>query len=50
MKRKAKLFPPLAYVFHNITQKNGEQNIKTIMDGYLKAFKELENENIICSW
>ncbi|MEJ2243796.1 MAG: hypothetical protein P8X87_04575 [Candidatus Bathyarchaeota archaeon] len=47
MMRKAKLFPPLAYVFHNVTQKNGDQNIKNIMDGYLKAFKELEKENII---
>lgn len=47
MMRKAKLFPPLAYVFHNITKKNGEQNIKNIMDGYLKAFKELEKENIV---
>ncbi len=47
MMRKAKLFPPLAYVFHNVTQKNGEQNIKNIMKGYMKAFKELEKENVI---
>jgi tRNA A-37 threonylcarbamoyl transferase component Bud32 len=47
MMRKAKLFPPLAYVFHNVTQKNREQNIKNIMDGYLKSFKELEKENVI---
>ncbi|MFZ7137142.1 MAG: lipopolysaccharide kinase InaA family protein [archaeon] len=47
MMRKAKLFPPLAYVFQNVTQKNGEQNIKNIMDGYVKAFKELEKENVI---
>ncbi|MDG6222004.1 MAG: lipopolysaccharide kinase InaA family protein [Candidatus Bathyarchaeota archaeon] len=47
MMRKAKLFPPLAYVFHNITQKNAEQNIKAIMEGYMEAFKELEKENTI---
>ena len=48
MMRKAKLFPPLTYVYLNMTQKNlGQKNLETIMDGYLKAFEELENENII---
>ncbi|MCW4015927.1 MAG: hypothetical protein NWF06_06120 [Candidatus Bathyarchaeota archaeon] len=48
MMRRAKLFPPVAYSFLNITLSNfGAKNLENIMDGYLNALKELENENII---
>ena len=48
MTRRAKLFPPIIYSFLNMTTKPlGKQNVETIMDGYLKALNELENENKI---
>jgi tRNA A-37 threonylcarbamoyl transferase component Bud32 len=48
MMRRARVFPPLTYSFLNITKGVfGRKNVEAIMEGYLKAFKELENENII---
>jgi tRNA A-37 threonylcarbamoyl transferase component Bud32 len=48
MMRKARVFPPLTYSFLNMSQGSlGRKNVEAIMEGYLKAFKELENENII---
>ena len=48
MKRRARVFPPITSSFLNMLNGNvARQNIDSIMDGYLKAFKELENENII---
>jgi len=51
MMRRAKVFPPIIYSFLNITRRIlGNKNMESIMDGYLKSFKELEQENIIfCS-
>lgn len=48
MMRRAKVFPPLAYSFLNMFRGNLERkNVDSIMEGYLKAFEELEKENII---
>jgi tRNA A-37 threonylcarbamoyl transferase component Bud32 len=48
MMRKARVFPPITYSFLNMQKgKLGRKNLDSIMDGYLKALKELENENII---
>ena len=48
MMRRARVFPPLIYSFINMTKGNlGRKNLESIMEGYLKAIKELEKENII---
>ena len=48
MRRRAKVFPPITYSYLNMLQENlRRNNIKSIMDGYLEAFKELENDNVI---
>jgi tRNA A-37 threonylcarbamoyl transferase component Bud32 len=48
MMRRARLFPPLAYSFFNMLNGSiGRRNMDSIMEGYLKAFEELENENVI---
>ena len=48
MMRKARVFPPITYSFLNMTKGNlRRKNVETIMEGYLKAFTELETENII---
>ena len=48
MMRKAKVFLPITYSFLNMLQANlRRKNVDTIMEGYLKALKELENENTI---
>lgn len=48
MMRKARIFPPLTYSFLNMIGGNlGRKNVEVIMDGYLKAFEELEEENVI---
>ena len=48
MMRKARVFPSITYSFLNMTKGNlGRKNVETIMEGYLTAFTELENENII---
>jgi tRNA A-37 threonylcarbamoyl transferase component Bud32 len=48
MMRKARVFPPLAYSLLNMMKgRLGQKNVEAIMEGYLKAFTELENENII---
>jgi tRNA A-37 threonylcarbamoyl transferase component Bud32 len=48
MMRKARVFPSITYSFLNTTKGYlGRKNVETIMDGYLTAFMELENENII---
>ena len=48
MRRRAKVFPPITYGYINMLQENLERNnVELIMDGYLEAFKELENENVI---
>jgi tRNA A-37 threonylcarbamoyl transferase component Bud32 len=48
MMRKARVFPSITYSFLNTTKGNlGRKNVETIMEGYLTAFMELENENII---
>jgi tRNA A-37 threonylcarbamoyl transferase component Bud32 len=46
--RSVKVFPPIIYSYLNMFRKNLEnENQKTIMDGYIKALDELEEENII---
>lgn len=48
MLRRAKLFPPLAYSYLNMTKGTiGEKNVKKIMQGYIKALEELEKENAL---
>jgi tRNA A-37 threonylcarbamoyl transferase component Bud32 len=48
MMRRARVFPPIIYSFLNMTKENLERkNLDSIMEGYLKALKELENENIV---
>ena len=48
MRRRARVFPPITSSFLNMLNRNvARKNIDSIMNGYLKAFKELENENII---
>ncbi|PVX27378.1 MAG: hypothetical protein CW716_02615 [Candidatus Bathyarchaeum sp.] len=48
MRRRARVFPPITSSFLNMLNGNvAKQNIDSIMDGYLKALKELENENIV---
>ncbi len=48
MMRKARVFPPVTYSYLNMMMGSlGKKNIAVIMDGYLKAFEELENENVI---
>jgi len=48
MRRRAKVFPPITYSYINMLQENLERNnFELIMGGYLEAFKELENENVI---
>jgi tRNA A-37 threonylcarbamoyl transferase component Bud32 len=50
MRRRARVFPPITSSFLNMLNGNvGKNNIEAIMDGYLKAFEELENENVIFS-
>ncbi len=49
MMRQAKLFPPLTYSYLNMLRGTfAKENKETIMDGYLKALNQLEQENIIC--
>jgi len=46
--RRARLFPPSAYSFLNMTQADSSRkNIDAVISGYMKAFEELENEKII---
>lgn len=48
IRRRARLFPPLMYSFLNIfRRKVKKQNIDFIMNGYLKALRELEAENYV---
>jgi tRNA A-37 threonylcarbamoyl transferase component Bud32 len=48
MMKKARVFPPLTYSFLNMSQGSlGRKNVEAIMEGYLKALEELEDENII---
>jgi tRNA A-37 threonylcarbamoyl transferase component Bud32 len=48
MMRRARVFPPLTYSFLNMsTGKLGRKNVEAIMQGYMEAFKELENENVL---
>ena len=48
MMRRARVFPPLTYSYLNMsTGTLGIKNVEAIMEGYLEALKELENENII---
>ncbi|MQY62525.1 hypothetical protein GH146_04490 [archaeon] len=48
MMRRARVFPPLTYSFLNMSRGNlGRKNVEAIMEGYLKALKELEKENIV---
>ena len=48
MLRRARVFPPLTYSFLNMLKgKLGRKNMDSIMEGYLKALEELENEKII---
>jgi len=50
IRRRTKLFPPRMYSFLNIFGvKTREQNTAFIMDGYLKALKELEKEKYVVS-
>jgi tRNA A-37 threonylcarbamoyl transferase component Bud32 len=48
MVRRARVFPPLTYSFLNILKGDaGKKNVDSIMEGYQKAFQELQNEHII---
>ena len=48
MIRRAKVFPPITYSYLNMSRRTlGNKNMETIMEGYLKALEELEQENII---
>ncbi len=48
MMRRARVFPLLTYSFLNMSRGTlGRKNVEAIMEGYLKALKELENENIV---
>jgi tRNA A-37 threonylcarbamoyl transferase component Bud32 len=48
IRRRAKLFPPLMYSFLNIFNvKTRKRNTSFMMNGYLKALKELEKENYV---
>ncbi|MBA7474632.1 hypothetical protein ES707_09986 [subsurface metagenome] len=48
MMRRARVFPPLTYSFLNMSRGDlGRKNVEAIMEGYLKALKELEKENIV---
>ena len=48
MMRRARVFPPITYSFLNMSRGTlGRTNVDAIMDGYLKALKELEKENIV---
>jgi len=48
IRRRARLFLPLMYSFLNMFKKETrKQNIEFIMDGYLKALKELETEKYV---
>jgi len=48
MMRRVRVFHPLTYSFLNMMKGNlRRKNVNSIMDGYLKALEELENENII---
>jgi tRNA A-37 threonylcarbamoyl transferase component Bud32 len=48
MMRQAKLFPPLTYSYLNMFRGTfAKENKETIMDGYLKALNQLEQENVI---
>ena len=48
MMRRVRVFHPLTYSFLNMLKGNlRRKNVNSIMDGYLKALEELENENII---
>jgi len=50
IRRRTKLFPPLMYIFLNIFSVEAKkQNMALIMNGYLKALKELEKENYVVS-
>ncbi|MDH5448503.1 MAG: hypothetical protein OEY24_05655 [Candidatus Bathyarchaeota archaeon] len=50
IRRRTRLFPPLKYSFLNMfKRKTRKQNVDFIMNGYLKALKELETENCIMS-
>ncbi len=45
IRRRAKLYPPLAYIFSNIfTKKVRKRNTSSMMKGYLRALRELEAE------
>jgi len=48
MLRRARVFPPLAYSYHNmLTGVHAQTNLQTIMDGYRTAITELVTENIL---
>ncbi|MCW3985239.1 MAG: hypothetical protein NWE91_02365 [Candidatus Bathyarchaeota archaeon] len=48
IRRRARLFPPLKYsVLNMFKRKTRKQNVNSIMNGYLKALRELETENYI---
>lgn len=48
MMRRSKLFPPQTYSFLNMLKSPlGRKNIESIMNGYLRAIEELENENVL---
>ncbi|MCW4034631.1 MAG: hypothetical protein NWF03_04635 [Candidatus Bathyarchaeota archaeon] len=48
MLRRARVFPPLTYSFHNmLTGAYAQKNLQTIMDGYLAAINELVTENVL---
>jgi tRNA A-37 threonylcarbamoyl transferase component Bud32 len=50
MRRRARVFPPITSSFFNMLNGNNSQkNVDSIMDGYLKAFEELEKENVVFS-
>ncbi|MEJ2240614.1 MAG: hypothetical protein P8Y18_00495 [Candidatus Bathyarchaeota archaeon] len=48
MMRRAKIFPPIIFSYLNMMQENlNQKNIEMIMNGYLHALNELENEDVI---
>lgn len=48
MMRRAKLFPSLCFSFLNMSRRNlRRKNLKSIMDGYLKALDELVRDKVV---
>ena len=48
MMRRAKLFPSLSFSFLNMSRRNlRRKNLKSIMDGYLKALDELVGDKVV---